>query len=151
MVERPATAERHDLEDISTLGMDWDNETMETAVVTKGEASCGTGDVDEDDIEADQRRYLEEHAMVVDGFKCPDEFVKILTPMEFEEIVNLFTKFDVDHSNTIDIHETKKVLIYLGMEGSIDMAQDLLKIIDVDKSGAIDFEEFCNFIVMLKH
>lgn len=151
MMERPKTSDRRELEDLSTLGMDWDNETIETAAITKGEnASAGGGDVDEDDIEADQRKYLEEHAMVVDGYKCPDEFVKILTPMEFEEMVNLFTKFDVDHSNTIDKHETKKILLYLGMEGSIEMAQDLLDIIDVDKSGEIDFNEFCNFIVMLK-
>jgi hypothetical protein len=151
MAERPTTAERRDLEDMSTLGMDWDNETLETAAVTNAEqGSVATGDVDEEDIEADERKYLEKHAMVVDGFKCPDEFVKIITPMEFEELVNLFTKFDVDHSNTIDKHETKKVLLYLGMEASMDMAKELLEIIDIDKSGEIDFNEFCNFIVMLK-
>jgi hypothetical protein len=151
MTERPTTAERRDLEDMSTLGMDWDNETLETAAVTNAEqGSVATGDVDEEDIEADKRKYLEKHAMVVDGFKCPDEFVKIITPMEFEELVNLFTKFDVDPSNTIDKHETKKVLLYLGMEASMDMAKELLEIIDIDESGEIDFNEFCNFIVMLK-
>ncbi len=144
-------ADRRDLEDMSTLGMDWDNETIETNAVTNAEnASVATGDIDEDDLEADQRRYLEEHAIVVDGYKCPDEFVNIITPMEFEEMVNLFTKFDVDHSNTIDKHETKKILIYLGMDASMEMAIELLDIVDVDKSGEIDFEEFCNFIVMLK-
>ena len=148
--ERPLTAERRDLEDMSTLGMDWDNETLETAAVTKEGGSVATGDIDEDDIEADEKRYLEQHAMVVDGYKCPDEFIKIITPMEFEEMVNLFTKFDVDHSNTIDKHETKKILLYLGMDASLDMAKELLEIIDVDKSGEIDFNEFCNFIVMLK-
>lgn len=148
---RMMTANRRDFEDMSSLGMDWDNETLETAVVTQGEhASQVTGDVDEEDVAADERKYLEMHAMVVDGYKCPDEFVKIITPMEFEEIVNLFTKFDVDHSDTIDKHEIKKVLLYLGMEASMDMAKDLLEIIDVDKSGEIDFNEFCNFIVMLK-
>lgn len=145
------TADRRDLEDMSSLGMDWDNETMETAAVTNAEnGSLATGDIDEDDLEADQKRYLEEHAMVVDGFKCPDQFLSLITPMEFEEMVNLFTKFDVDHSNTIDKHETKKILIYLGMDASMDMAAELLDIVDVDKSGEIDFDEFCNFIVMLK-
>ena len=147
---RPTTGDRRDLEDMSTLGMDWDNETLETAVVTNAGGSVATGDVDEDDIEADERKYLEQHAMVVDGYRCPDEFVKIITPMEFEEMVNLFTKFDVDHSNTIDKHETKKILLYLGMDASMDMAMELLEIVDVDKSGEIDFDEFCNFIVMLK-
>lgn len=151
LTDRVMTANRRDFEDMSTIGMDWDNETLETAVVTQGEhGSQATGDVDEEDIEADERKYLEKHAMIVDGYKCPDEFVKIITPMEFEEIVNLFTRFDVDHSDTIDKHEIKKVLLYLGMEASMDMAKELLEIIDVDKSGEIDFGEFCNFIVMLK-
>jgi hypothetical protein len=151
MAERPYTTDRRELEDMSSIGMDWDNETMETGAMTNNEQpSVATGDIDADDLEADEQRYLEKHALVVDGFRCPEEFVKILTPMEFEEIVNLFTKFDVDHSGTIDKHETKKVLQYLGMEGSMDMANELIDIIDIDKSGEIDFQEFCNFIVMLK-
>ncbi|KAJ1430655.1 hypothetical protein B484DRAFT_49632 [Ochromonadaceae sp. CCMP2298] len=139
-------------EDMSTLGGDWDNQTMDESQVTKGDGggSVATGDMDEDDIEADQQRYLKENEMIVEGLRCPDEYLNHLTPMEFEEIVNMFLKFDADGSGTIDKHEVKKILTFLGMEASIKMAQELIDVIDVDQSGEIDFQEFCGFIVLLK-
>lgn len=88
--------------------------------------------------------------MVVDGFKCPDEFTLVLTPMEFEEMVNLFVMFDADKSGTIDKHEAKKILSHLGMDASIDRAEELLLMIDEDSGGTIDFNAFCKFIVLIK-
>ncbi len=70
--------------------------------------------------------------------------------MEFEEMVSLFTKFDSNKSGTIDKHETKKILNFLGMDSSLERAEELLNIVDADKSGEIDFDEFCKFIVMIK-
>lgn len=143
------------VEDMSSLGFDGDNSTiMSSSVMTKdpeeNEFNSAMGELDEDDIEADRQRYYEENAMIVDGFKCPNEFLQLITPMEFEEMVHIFTKFDADHSGTIDVHETKKILHFLGMDFSIEKAEDLLKIVDTDGSGEIDFNEFCGFIVMIK-
>lgn len=44
----------------------------------------------------------EEYEMVVNGFRCPDEYTSVLTPMEFEEMVKMFQEYDVDGSGTID-------------------------------------------------
>lgn len=108
------------------------------------------GDMDADDIQADKARYFQEHAMIVDGFKCPDEFIEIITPMEFEEMVHLFQKFDANNSGTIDKHETKRILHYLGMDFSIEKAEEMLALVDKDGSGEIEFDEFCHFIAMVK-
>lgn len=144
------------IEDMSSLGFEGDNSTIvSSSVMTKDEGdgiefNSAMGEIDEDDIEADKQKYYEENAMTVDGFRCPNQFLNLITPMEFEEMVNIFTKFDADHSGTIDVHETKKILHFLGMDFSIEKAESLMKIVDVDGSGEIDFEEFCGFIVMIK-
>ena len=143
------------LDDMSTLGMDADGESsivsIDDSMISNQQNGGGGGnDIDEDDIEGDIKRYNEQHALVVEGFKCPDEFINVITPMEFEEMVNLFIKFDTDHSNSIDIHEARKILVYINMESSLDKAEELLKVIDTDHSGEIDFNEFCNFIVLMK-
>ena len=54
------------------------------------------------DIEEERKRVSQEYEMVVNGFKCPDEYINVLTPMEFEELVKMFMEFDVDGSKTID-------------------------------------------------
>ena len=41
---------------------------------------------------------VEEHTMEFDGFKCPDQMVNDFTPLEFEDLVVLFKKYDVDGS-----------------------------------------------------
>ncbi len=43
-----------------------------------------------------------EFEMVVNGFRCPDEYCAVLTPMEFEEMVRMFMEYDADGSKTID-------------------------------------------------
>ncbi len=146
-----------DFDDLSTLGggADWESETKGDNSISKADDNesatmVAPGDIDEDDIEADRIKYAKDNEMIVDGHKCPDEFIKLITPMEFEEMVALFVKFDSDKSGTIDKHETKKILHFLNMDASLDRAEELLAIVDVDKSGAIDFDEFCRFIVLIK-
>jgi len=88
--------------------------------------------------------------MVVDGFRCPEEFELKLSPMEFEEMVSLFQTYDANGSGTIDKHEARKILQGLGMEASLEKAEELLAMVDGDGSGEIDFDEFCTFIVLIK-
>ena len=123
----------YEKDEMSTIGGDWDNESSQqqsTSIITKEEGSL-MGDLDEEDIAADQQKYYEENALEVEGFKCPMEFLNIITPMEIEEIVNLFLKFDTDKSNSIDKHETKNILtllweIYGDLQPSTNKALTLL-------------------------
>jgi hypothetical protein len=137
-------------DDLSSLGADTAGETESLQPSRVAGPDPLMGDIDEEDIEADAQQYFKDHELIVEGFRCPDEFIKILAPMEFEEMVHMFKKFDANNSGTIDRHETKKILHFLGMDASLERAEELLKIVDVDGSGEIDFNEFCNFIVMIK-
>ena len=74
------------------------------------------GDVEAEDLAEDAKTYYSLNQLVVDGFKCPDQFIDKLTPMEFEEMVGLFVSFDTDGSKTIDKHEAKKLLQYIDVE-----------------------------------
>lgn len=153
------------LDEMSSIG--WDNESSiqsPSAVLTKPAAantSAGhgreshslmgeMGEFDEEDLALDQAKYAQDNALIVEGYQCPPEYMTSLTPMEFEEIVNLFIKFDSNKSGTIDRHETKQILHFLGMDFSLNKAEELLNIVDKDGSGEIDFREFCGFIVMIK-
>lgn len=63
-------------------------------------------DTDDEDVpdpsDDKPKKQQQEFEMIVDGFKCPDEYVTTLTPMEFEEMVKMFKEFDTDGSGTID-------------------------------------------------
>ena len=39
--------------------------------------------------------HLSEHGMEAYGKKCPDQFINNLTPMEFDELVVMFNRYDV--------------------------------------------------------
>lgn len=134
-------------EDISTIGVEWENQS---SVLSPSVGQSVQGDLDEEDFQADLEQYYKENELIVDGFKCPDEFINKITPMEFEEMVNLFNRFDVNRSGTIDKHETKMILHFLGMDFTLEKAEELLQLVDIDKSGEIDFDEFCEFIVLIK-
>ena len=89
-----------------------------------------------EDDEMFDKKLAEEYVMEIDGFKCPERYVNSITPMEFEEMVNLFLEYDVDGSNTIDIHEARKILADMDMEHTMERAKELL---DVHLLGTFSF------------
>lgn len=122
-----------------------DEEKRGAQVASKIEERWGN---DGDDYDSDETK--EPEGMEVDGFKCPDDLLLNLLPMEFEEMVGLFKAYDANDSGTIDKHEARKILQSLGMDASLEKAEELLKIVDADGSGEIDFDEFCHWIVLIK-
>ena len=61
----------------------------------------------------------------------------------FRQMVATFREYDANGGGSIDIHEIRKILLHMDMDVGMDKAQELMEKIDVDKSGEIDFEEYC--------
>ena len=51
--------------------------------------------------------------------RCPDQYVNDFTPLEFEEIVDLFKEFDKDKSGYIDEEELCEMMRALEMDHSL--------------------------------
>jgi Ca2+-binding EF-hand superfamily protein len=86
----------------------------------------------------------------LNGFVCPEEFRSQFTPLEFEQVVNMFCDFDSNGNGTIDYYEAQKIVYSLGATDSADKASRLMKLIDLNGSGEVDFAEFCRFFILLK-
>ena len=56
-----------------------------------------------------------EHELIIDGYKCPDQFVNDFTPLEFEDLVDMFKKYDTDKSGSINVEEMRKVACWAGV------------------------------------
>ena len=58
--------------------------------------------------------------------RCPDQYVNDFTPLEFEEIVDLFKEFDKDKSGYIDEEELCEMMRALEMDHSLAKAKEVL-------------------------
>jgi Ca2+-binding EF-hand superfamily protein len=82
------------------------------------------------------------------GFDLFVRFVRIVrcregfSETELEEYASLFNAVDSDLSDTIDSHELRKVLRRLGHNASLVEVRSLLKSVDVNADGVLNFEEF---------
>lgn len=95
-------------------------------------------------------KVTEEHKLVVQGYECPSRFVNDFAPDEFEELVNMFVKYDIDESKSIDIHEIRKLLHDMDLDHTMDTATELLELLDEDGSGQLEFSEFAEFFARIK-
>ena len=58
---------------------------------------------------------------------------------------------DDDGSGSIGIDEIKVPLIGLGLVDSIEEVEDLMRLVDEDGSGLIEFEEFLSYLVQARY
>jgi centrin-1 len=65
-----------------------------------------------------------------------------LTEDEVQEIREAFDLFDSDKSGEIDTEELKQALKNLGIDAKNQTLQNMMKDLDADNSGKIDFDEF---------
>mmetsp|Transcript_61355 Transcript_61355/g.143638 ORF Transcript_61355/g.143638 Transcript_61355/m.143638 type:complete len:728 (+) Transcript_61355:58-2241(+) len=73
----------------------------------------------------------------------------LLTEQQISEFQKTFNDFDLDGSNTISISELETVLQQIGLDPPMDIVYAILEAIDVDKSGDIDFDEFCSLLTKM--
>ena len=135
-------------------GDDEEKEEGEGSENEDGEEKVEGEDAEEERAEEEEEEEEDpdddRNIMEVDGFRCPKHLALRISPMEFEEMVNLFRTYDANDSGDIDKHEARKILQSMDMEATLEKAEELMAMVDKDGSGEIDFEEFCEFIALVK-
>ena len=71
----------------------------------------------------------------------------VITEAEVDKLWKAFCVFDEDGSGAISADELEKVMQTLGQEASSQELQDLIKEVDLDRSGSIDFAEFKTLMI----
>jgi Ca2+-binding EF-hand superfamily protein len=61
------------------------------------------------------------------------------------ELKELFSRFDTDFDELIDVNEFRKMLLSLGHESLAEILDLEFASIDTDGDGGITFEEFANW------
>lgn len=73
-----------------------------------------------------------------------------ISPTQVNMYRQAFARMDFDNNGTIDKDELRVSLSYLNIVPSREEVEDLIKDIDMDDNGIIDFSEFLTFMVNLK-
>lgn len=81
---------------------------------------------------------------LLQGIDSP--WVKLLSVSQLLEIHQAFNRFDRDDSGEVDAKELKQVMKTLGMDATNEQIKEMIKSVDVDQSGMIEFEEFANMM-----
>eukprot|EP00659_Diplonema_papillatum_P006173 gene6173-9451_t len=79
--------------------------------------------------------------------KIKAQGLKPLNNSQIEGLRECFNHFDSDGSGAIDVHELGNVFHAFGQELSDDELQQMIKDVDVDDSGEIEFEEFLMLMI----
>jgi calmodulin len=82
--------------------------------------------------------------------KGSDVFRMVAAKIESKtgNVAKLFRQFDLDGDGTVDYRELRAGLKNLGVELADDKFSELCELIDEDRSGDIDYQEFANADVM---
>lgn len=108
--------------------------------------SSSLQDIEEKFMDEEEEDSRELPVLEVEGYVCPRQFARILTPMEFEEVVSIFKLYDANGNMCIDKYEARKLLLTLGLDSANENAEKLLSIIDKDNTGEVEFSEFVTFV-----
>ena len=73
--------------------------------------------------------------------------VDLLSEQQLEEFREVFNLFDKDGGGTISASELGTVMRSLGQNPSETEVENMIREVDMDGNGEIDFEEFCKHMV----
>ena len=79
-----------------------------------------------------------------DNFLTTVEAMFSLTKENVNELLEAFKVFDINNTGKISVKNLKNVLMNYGNEFKENEIDEIIKYIDVDKSGNIDIEDFVN-------
>ena len=70
-----------------------------------------------------------------------------LTDSELDCLKEAFSLFDADHDGEITVHELDRVMRNHGLNPTEEELQDMIRNVDKNSNGAIDFNEFIEMMV----
>ena len=79
--------------------------------------------------------------------KIKAQGLKPLNNSQIEGLRECFNHFDADGSGAIDVHELGNVFHAFGQELSKEELENMIRDVDVDDSGEIEFEEFLMLMI----
>eukprot|EP00929_Paragymnodinium_shiwhaense_P021501 TRINITY_DN1400_c0_g2_i1.p1 TRINITY_DN1400_c0_g2~~TRINITY_DN1400_c0_g2_i1.p1 ORF type:complete len:1474 (+),score=344.11 TRINITY_DN1400_c0_g2_i1:205-4626(+) len=85
--------------------------------------------------------------LTFDSFR---DLYKTYVARQREEYKTAFRKFDTDNSGTIDSDELRSLLTHLGIEPMKYVLEEIASLVDEDKTGSLDIQEFENVMNILR-
>ena len=90
------------------------------------------------------------YELIVNGVQCPPEFTHLLTPMEFEKMVEMFSSHDVEKTGYIDMKKVRDFYEMIEVDIPNFRMDQIISELTVESNGSVRFEEMCRFSVLLK-
>lgn len=81
------------------------------------------------------------------GFKVTTKVLEQLTPQEIRDLRIVFETFDGNSDGYLNIVELRKSFRVLGFKINKKMAKQMIMDVDLRKKGAIEFNEFLEFVI----
>lgn len=76
----------------------------------------------------------------------PAEIVSAFSSVALKELEEKFCEFDTSGDGTISFEEFRKVLYNIGEDDDEEKAREMMRAIDIDQNGTLNFVEFVRFV-----
>jgi hypothetical protein len=80
----------------------------------------------------------------------PSDLISAFSPAALRELEDKFHEFDVSGDGSISLEEFHRALVNIGEEISEEKTREIMKTIDIDNSGSLNFCEFVRFVHLIR-